>query len=212
MYNPAPFEEARPEVLRQFIRENPLGVLVSASSKGLDASHLPMFLDADAGDQGVLRCHLARANTQWRMLDEASDVLIIFSGPRHYISPSWYESKKIDGKVVPTYNYIAVHVRARPRVFSDETELISHLQHLTESQEAKFAEPWHVDDAPSDYIKGLVRGILGVELRILAMEGKWKMSQNRPEDDQTGVLAGLRSLDTSDSLLTAAEMEKQRQK
>jgi transcriptional regulator len=192
MYTPAQFAEARPEVLHDLIRRYPLGALVSTSSEqGLMASHIPMLLDSDAG---VLRCHVARANPHWQTLSE-SPVLVIFTGPEHYISPSWYASKDEHGKVVPTWNYAAVHVHGHARTFEGEA-LYPHLQKLTSANESAHALTWRLEDAPREYIEGLMKAIVGVEIVIQRLQGKWKLSQNRPDRDRQGAIAGLDALGT----------------
>jgi transcriptional regulator len=190
MYNPAPFVEERTEVLHAFLRQNPLATIVTNGAEGPEATHAPVILHPETGAQGVLRCHFARANKHWQSLDSAP-VLLVFQGPDHYVSPSWYPSKQEHGKVVPTWNYVAVHVRGRGRVFEDSEELVAHVRDLTALQERNFELPWSVDDAPADYIQNMARGIVGVEITIESIEGKWKMSQNRPPADRRGVVAGL---------------------
>lgn len=191
MYNPAHFAETRPDVLRAFMRAHPLGALVTTGPDGPEATHLPLYLDA-AGQ--LLRCHMARANPQWRQIVSAGRVLAIFTGPEHYITPNWYPSKEEHGKVVPTWNYVAVHAVGSARLFDDTPALLRHLNELTDTHEAGFAEPWSVADAPADYVEGLTKAIVGVEITIDRLEGKWKTSQNRPAADQEGVVAGLDAL------------------
>lgn len=205
MYVPRPFAEPRPEVLHAFLRQYPLAALVSVSADGLTASHVPLLLDANAG---VLRGHLARANPHWRALAESPSVLALFTGPEHYVTPSWYPSKAEHGKVVPTWNYTAVHVSGRARVFEDKAELLAFLERLTAEQESAFAQPWRVEDAPSEYVANLADAIVGVEIAIERVEGKWKLSQNRPEVDRAGVLHGLEELDSERSRSVADLMKK----
>jgi transcriptional regulator len=191
MYNPVHFREVRPDVLHAFIRAHPLGTLVTS---GPEASHLPVFLDANTGDAGRLRCHMARSNPQWRQLVPGGRVLMIFTGASHYITPNWYPGKREHGKVVPTWNYVAVHVSGSARVFEDSPSLLQHLHELTDFNEAGFAERWSVADAPPDFVEGMARAIVGVEITVDRMEGKWKVSQNRSAEDQQGVIAGLEGL------------------
>jgi transcriptional regulator len=198
MYNPSHFAEDRPEVLRSFLEANPFAILVTSGPEGPEASHVPTVLHPEAG---LLRCHLARANGHWKTLNGAR-VLAIFQGAQHYVTPSWYPSKAEHGKVVPTWNYLAVHVRGRVRIFEDRDELLAHVAVLTDRNEREFAKPWSVDDAPRDYVEGLSRAIVGVEIAIESMEGKWKVSQNRTEADRAGVVDGLRGL----GLNTATDM------
>ena len=199
MYNPIHFREVRPEELHAFIRAHPLGTLVTSGQDGPEASHLPVFLDADAGR---LRCHMARGNPQWRQLGSGGRALVIFTGASHYITPNWYPEKRRHGKVVPTWNYAAVHVSGSARLFEDSQSLLRHLNELTNFNEASFAERWSVADAPAEYIEGMTKAIVGVEISIERMEGKWKVSQNRSAKDQQGVIAGLDGLGSC----TAQEM------
>jgi transcriptional regulator len=186
MYVPREFAELRDEVLRGFIRDYPLALLVSS---GLEVSHVPMILDGD-----LLRCHVARANPVWRSLADGGPVVAVFSVPSHYVSPSWYPSKAAHGRVVPTWNYTAVYVRGTASLFDGADELVTHLVEMVDEQEARFAEPWRVGDAPVEYLTGLTRGIVGVSIRVESMVGKFKLSQNRSEADRAGVIAGLEAL------------------
>jgi transcriptional regulator len=188
MYTPAPFAETRVDVLHAFIRARPLGTLVTNGPDGPEATHLPVFLDASAG---LLRCHMARANPQWRRLDSGGRVLVIFSGAGHYATPTWYPATREHGKVVPTWNYVAVHAAGGARLIEDTPSLLRHLHELTDSQEAAFEERWSVADAPPEYIEGLTKMIVGIEIAVDRIEGKWKVSQNRSVADQQGVIAGL---------------------
>jgi transcriptional regulator len=197
MYNPMPFVETRMDVLHAFIRSHPLGTLVTNGPDGPDASHIPLFLDAAAG---LLRCHMARANPQWRQLRAGERVLVIFAGADHYITPNWYPSKQEHGKVVPTWNYATVHAAGTARLFEDAPSLLRHLNELTDFHESSFASPWSVKDAPSDYIEGLCKAIVGVEIAVDRLEGKWKVSQNRPAADQQGVISGLDALTSPASI------------
>lgn len=187
MYNPAHFAEDRPEVLHAFLRENPLAALVTNGPNGPDVTHAPMIFHSE---ENLLRCHFARANRHWESIAQAP-VLAIFAGPDHYISPSWYPGKQEDGKVVPTWNYVAVHVRGRGSVFQQIDRLVEHVSALTAANEAAREKPWAVADAPRAYIEGLARGIVGIEIAIESIEGKWKVSQNRPPADRRGVMAAL---------------------
>lgn len=199
MYNPSSFAEDRIEVLHSFIRQHPLAAIVTCGSDGPEATHVPVVLHREPGSKGLLRCHFARANAHWRNVLSSPTVLVIFQGPQHYITPSWYPAKQEHGKVVPTWNYVVVHVRGHGRLFEGK-ELIEHLHALTNQNEGAFNEPWSVDDAPKDYIEGLSKDIVGVEISIIAIEGKCKLSQNRPESDREGVAAGLRAINSSASL------------
>ena len=191
MYIPASHAEHRPEVLYEFLRAHPFAVLVTASADGLVATHLPIVLDQTRGPHGTLEGHIARANSQHRQPSVTSEALVIFSGPHAYITPSWYPSKAEHGKVVPTWNYVAVHAYGVLRFRDDDEYLQRHLAQLTRQQEGGREKPWAVGDAPAEFIAQQRRAIVGVELEITRLEGKWKMSQNRSANDIDGVVAGL---------------------
>ena len=203
MYNPPHFQEQRPEVLHQLIREHSLAALVTLGSDGLIANHVPLILDPEAGPLGTLRGHLSRMNPQWRDSLPEVHALAIFQGPSAYITPSWYPSKDAGGKVVPTYNYMVVHAHGPLQTYDDPRLLERNVRDLTELHEAKFAAPWSVDDAPADYVQGMLKGIVGIEISIARLEGKWKLSQNRPPEDRQGAIDGLRQ--AGDPLSVAIE-------
>lgn len=183
-------------MLHALMQKHPFATLVTAGAKGLVATHLPMVLDAEVGGMGVLKCHVARGNTQWKDFDSASEVLAIFAGPEHYISPGWYAEKQVTGKVVPTWNYAVVHAYGPMTVHEDPEWLMSHLESLTAVHEVAMPKPWKISDAPADYIAALVRAIVGLEIEITQIEGKWKLNQNRNEADRLGVIAGLEDMQT----------------
>lgn len=193
MYVPAPFREERLPVLWDFVREHPFATLVTNGADGLTASHAPLLLDESVGALGILRGHLARANPQCRDLEAGRETLVIFQGPHAYVSPSWYPSKQEHGKVVPTWNYLAVHAYCAPRCFHDLERLLPLLRELTESHESGRPQPWAVDETPADYLADAARAIVGFELEIVRLEGKWKLSQNRSAEDRAGARDGLRS-------------------
>jgi transcriptional regulator len=193
MYIPAHFDESRPEVLQALITAHPLATLVTLTAAGLNANHIPLRLHAEGGPQGILRGHVARANALWKAFDPQVEALAIFQGPDSYITPGWYATKQETGKVVPTWNYAVVHVYGSLRVIDDPAWLRPHLAALTETHEAAREEPWQVSDAPADYTEKLMLGIVGVELVITRMAGKWKVSQNQPAANQAGVIKGLRA-------------------
>lgn len=193
MYQPANFREDRIEVQQALIQAHPLGLLISAGAGGLMANPVPFQLDPAAGAYGTLRAHLARANPQWHELAALDECLVVFQGPQAYITPSWYATKQETGKVVPTWNYAIVQAWGRPRIVEDAAWLLDQLHGLTDSQEVPRPVPWHVDDAPADFVAGMLQAIVGVEIPIARLDGKWKMSQNRPAVDQAGVVAGLRT-------------------
>jgi transcriptional regulator len=188
MYNPPQFREERPDILHQAIREIAFATLVAQGQNGLVANHLPFLLDAE---RGVLRGHVARANPLWKDARSDEEALVIFLGPDAYITPSWYATKAETGKVVPTWNYLTVHAHGRLEFFDDTQRLRALVTDLTDRHEGERARPWAVSDAPAGYIDTMLRGIVGVELKITRLEGKWKMSQNRDAADRDGVRAGL---------------------
>jgi transcriptional regulator len=191
MYIPPQFDEQRPDVLHRAMHDHPLAMVVTLSAGTLDANHLPLEFDAAAGPRGTLRGHVSRANPLWRDASREVETLAVFQGPQAYISPSWYASKADAGKVVPTWNYVVVHAHGRIRFMEDGDWLLAHLTRMTNRFEAGRAEPWHVTDAPADFIQGLLKGIVGFELEVTRLAGKWKMSQNRNDADRRGVVEGL---------------------
>ena len=193
MYLPAHFREDSREAQDAFIRAHPLGLLVSHGPEGLAADLVPFCLYADEGERGVLRAHVARANPQWRILADAPECLVVFQGPDAYIRPGWYATKRQTEKVVPTWNYVTVHVRGRARVIADRDWLWRQLHDLTHAQEHGKPAPWKPTDAPAEFLEAQMKAIVGLEIPIARVEGKWKMSQNRDEADRQGVVAGLRS-------------------
>jgi len=192
MYLPRHFEETRVEVLHALIRAHPLGALVSLAPDGLDANHLPFELDPRPAPLGTLRAHIARANPLWRQLGPGAGVLVIFQGPGAYISPSWYRTKRESGKVVPTWNYAVVHAHGPVRVVEDRTWLRSLVDCLTTQHESARPEPWATTDAPAEFIEAMLGSIVGIEIPVARLVGKWKVSQNRTVADRSGVAEGLR--------------------
>lgn len=190
MYQPEQHREDRIDVQHDLIDTHPFGLLISQGSEELQANGLPFLLERDARPLGRLQAHIARANSQWRELDGA-EVLVVFQGPLNYVTPAFYETKHETGKVVPTWNYAMVQVRGTAHVRADTAWLDTQIAALTERHEAERPEPWHVSDAPRPYIEAQLRGIVGIEIEIRSLEGKWKVSQNRPEGDRKGVAAGL---------------------
>lgn len=192
MYQPPVFAETDPDALYRLIRENPFAVLVTCDrDRSVEANHIPMILQADEGADGVLRGHVSRANPLWRDYDPTVDALAIFQGPHHYVTPSWYPSKAAHGRVVPTWNYAVVHARGPMTIVEDPARLRVHVRALTDAREAGRTAPWKVGDAPAGFIEKQLQGIVGLELRIGRIEGKWKMSQNREAGDRAGVVRGL---------------------
>lgn len=204
MYQPPHFRETDRERQTALMRANPFALLVTSGASGLLANGVPFTLDETAGPLGTLRCHLARANPQWRDCADGTDALVVFQGPDHYVTPSWYATKRETGKVVPTWNYAMVQVRGRARAVEDAEWLHAQVRALTQGHENRRAEPWSVDDAPPEFTASQVKGIVGIEIAIAAIEGKWKVSQNRPAADQAGVVAGLAGEDTPEAASMAA--------
>lgn len=190
MYIPTQFRTDDLPAIHAAMRETHLANLVTSGPEGLVATPLPMLLDAGEGEFGTLYAHVARANPQWRS-GAGQEALVIFDGPDAYISPSWYATKQEHGKVVPTWNYVAVHVYGPVEFTEDPEQLRRLVTRLTERHEGSRAQPWAVDDAPSPFIEAQLRGIVGVRLPITRLEGKRKLSQNRTPDDRAGVKAGL---------------------
>ncbi len=189
MYLPRHYAEERPEVLHAAVRAHPLGLLVTHGPGGLDTNPVPFLLDAGPAPHGTLRAHVARANPVWREA-AGTEVVVVFQGPQAYLSPSWYAAKAEHGKVVPTWNYIVVQARGRLRAVDDAAWLHGLVERLTDRHEAGRAAPWAVSDAPADYLGQMLRAIVGLEIELTALVGKWKMSQNRSRADREGVAAG----------------------
>jgi transcriptional regulator len=189
VYLPPLFKEDRVDVLHDAIRRTGLATLITNTADGLIASHVPMLLAAEPAPYGTLIGHLARPNPQAR--GAIGQALAIFQGPEAYITPSWYETKRETGKVVPTWNYVAIHAYGTVEFFDDRERLRDVVTRLTDRQEAPRDTPWAVTDAPTDFIDVMLRGIVGFVIPIDRLEGKWKMSQNRPAADRSGVIDGL---------------------
>ncbi len=206
MYLPKEFSEERVPVLHEAIRQAALGTLVTCGADGLEASHVPMLLDAAPAPYGALIGHIARANGQWRRVAAGAPALAMFLGPEAYVSPAWYATKRQTGRVVPTWNYVAVHAHGELRFFEDAERLLALVTRLTETHEAGRPEPWAVSDAPAEFVRGMLKGIVGFELPIARLDGKWKLSQNRPAADRAGVVEGLRSQGGADATAMAAMM------
>lgn len=195
MYQPPHFREERLDVQHALIRNHPLGLLISSGEDGLIANPIPFRLAKESHGLGTLQAHMARANPQWRALAKGAEALIVFQGADHYITPSWYETKRETGKVVPTWNYAIVQVRGTVKVMDDQDWLARQIADLTASQEGARKAPWAVTDAPAPFIQSQIKGIIGLEIDISEIHGKWKVSQNRPVADRAGVAQGLESED-----------------
>jgi transcriptional regulator len=193
MYQPPHFIETDRETLHALVRAHPLGLLISATQEGPVADPIPFLLDPQTGASGRLRAHLARANPQWKLIaaQPETPVLVVFQGAEAYVTPSWYETKRETGKVVPTWNYAIVQVRGKATVIDDKSWIAQQIGDLTVSREGARTEPWAVSDAPAPFIEAQIKGIIGIEIAISSIEGKWKVSQNRPVPDRKGVATGL---------------------
>ncbi|MEQ1804740.1 MAG: FMN-binding negative transcriptional regulator [Burkholderiaceae bacterium] len=191
MYLPSHFEETRVDVLHALIRAQPLGLLITLAEAGLQANPIPFLIDSEPSPLGTLRGHVARANPLWRETRADVDALIVFQGPQAYISPSMYVTKAATGKVVPTWNYVTVQARGRLRAIDDAKWVRGVVERLTQTHEAKRAVPWAVSDAPDDYIETMLRAIVGIEVELSVLQGKWKVTQNRNAADRQGVVYGL---------------------
>ena len=204
MYLPKSFEPPDIDTLQQFVRTHPFGVLVTMTSTGLDGNHIPFLIDVEPAPYGTLRGHVARANPIWRECETSPEALVIFQGPDSFISPSWYPSKRETASVVPTWNYVVVHAHGSVRVIQDADWLRAHVEALTDRHEQDRDVPWAVTDAPADYIQKLVGAIVGIEIPISRLTGKWKLGQNRTERDRAGAVDGLRREGTESAALLAA--------
>lgn len=202
MYQPPHFREDSLEAQHALIRACPLGTLVTSGAGGLEANHVPFLIDPSASPNGTLRAHLARANEQGRVPE--ADALVIFQGPESYVTPSWYATKRETGKVVPTWNYAAVHAWGRMRVIDDAAWLRRFLDDLTGVHESGRPAPWSVGDAPDAFVAAQLKGIVGIEIEIERIQGKWKVSQNRPEADKRGVHDGVEPENAGMAALVAA--------
>ncbi len=191
MYLPKYFAETDVAALHRLIGEHPFGTLVTRTAGGIEANHLPFELHPQPPPFGTLHCHVARANPVWQEALADTEALIIFQGPSGYISPSWYPTKQESGEVVPTWNYAVVHARGPLRIIEDREWLRGLVTRLTEHHEAGREEPWQVSDAPAPFIEQMLGAIVGIEIPMRALTGKWKLSQNRPAGDRHGVVRSL---------------------
>lgn len=192
MYRTKHNEQHDLQVLHDLIRHYPLGAwLTSCDHNGLRVEHIPFLLDTQQGEFGTLRGHVARGNDIWKQLTESRNSMVIFQGCDAYISPSWYPSKQLEGKAVPTWNYVVVHAHGQARLIDDRAWLLAHVNELTATHEADQSPPWQIADAPVDYIDRLVGAIVGIEIPISELMGKWKVSQNRTTEDKLGIVEGL---------------------
>jgi transcriptional regulator len=202
MYTPEHFEEPRIVVLHELMRARPLATLVTLTSGGLNANHVPLHLADTPAPFGTLRGHVARANPVWRDFAKDIEALAMFHGPDCYITPSWYATKKETGKVVPTWNYAVVHAYGTLRIIDDAVWVRAQIEALTAHNEAGFARPWSVSDAPHEFTEKRIGAIVGFEIVITKLTGKWKVSQNQTAQNQASVIEGL----NNSGLRDAAEM------
>ena len=191
MYIPKQFEETNIDVLHRLIQAKPLATLVTLKDGMIEANHIPLVFTGSTSALGVLSGHVARANTIWKDHPEDREVLAIFQGAESYITPSWYVSKAESGKVVPTWNYVSVHAKGRMRVIQEPEWMLTQLNALTDHNEARFAHPWSVSDAPSEFTEKLLVAIVGIQIEITDLKGKWKISQDKSQRDRAAVAAGL---------------------
>ncbi|KJK16269.1 FMN-binding negative transcriptional regulator [Pseudomonas sp. B21-012] len=204
MFTPSSYKETDLERLHQQIEQTRLAVLVTHGEQGLQASHLPLLLDRKQGSNGTLYGHFARANKQWQDLANGAEALLVFAGPDAYVSAGYYPSKVDDPRTVPTWNYVAVHAWGKAEVFHDAERLLEIVRRLSDHHEQRQAKPWSVDEAPADYMAGMLKAIVGFALPIERLQGTRKLSQNRSAIDIEGVRTGLaNSNDPLDNQLAA---------
>lgn len=208
MYLPAHFAETRPDVLQDFMRAHPLATVVIHGRSGLAADPVPLIHSADPPPRGRLRGHVARANPLWREAGDGIDALVLFQGPGAYVSPNWYPSKREHHKAVPTWNYATVQAWGRLRAVDDRAWLHGLLRDLTSVHEGGFREPWRLEEAPPDYLDRMLAAVVGIEIEVTELAGKWKLSQNQPPANRAGVLTGLETAGHPDALAMAAMMRR----
>ena len=192
MYLPKQFEESRVDVMHELMRTHSLATLITLAANGLVANHIPLQCVSGSSSLGTLQGHIARANPLWKDFDDNLEVLAIFQGANSYISPSWYVTKQETGKVVPTWNYAVVHAHGTLRIIDDANWLRTQIESLTKQNEAALPQPWSIADAPRDYIDKMISAIVGIEILITRLSGKWKVSQNQPSENQASVIEALR--------------------
>lgn len=208
MYQPSYHREDRLAPQQDLIRAYPLASLVTMGRGGLVANPVPFILDASASPKGVLKAHIARANPLWQDYDPSHEALVIFQGPQSYVSPSFYASKKETGKVVPTWNYVCVQAYGRLKVIEEKSWLVDQIRALTKLHEANQPTPWTIEDAPADFIASMLNAIIGIEIDISRIEGKWKLSQNRSAADRASLIEALRMSDAENAGTIASLIDK----
>ena len=207
MYQPPLFREERVDVMHDLMRAHPFATLVCLEAGALSANHIPLVIHPELSDKGTLRGHVSKGNPLWREHDPSVEALAIFQGPQHYVTPSWYPSKKAHGKVVPTWNYAVVHAYGTPTIMQEPAWLLAHLNELTNRNETERPVPWEVSDAPDEFVGKQLKGIVGMEIPITRLEGKWKVSQNRDAKDRRGVTRGLVVENDRDAVAMSALVE-----
>lgn len=208
MYQPKHFVETRREVMRALVLQHPLATLVTLSEDGLQADPIPLLWREDAQGNVVLAGHVARANPLWQRARADTAVLAVFQGPQHYISPGWYATKAEHGRAVPTWNYTVVQARGTLRVVQDADWLHAQVRELTAQQEASMPQPWQVDDAPADYIEKMLAAVVGIEIAVTQLTGKWKVSQNQPAENQQSLTQALEGLSPASAAMATLVRER----
>jgi len=212
MYLPSFNAEHDIPTLHALMRANPLGTWSAVADGQIAINHIPFFLRDDGTEFGVLVGHVARANPIWKTCDRSVDSVVAFHAEQAYISPSWYPSKQEHGKVVPTWNYAVVHAEGTPRFIEDKDWLRAQIDELTHAHENDFETPWKTSDAPEDYVATMLKGIVGVEIPLSSLTGKWKLGQNRSQADQQGMIQHLESSDRAEAIAMAARMREKLEK
>lgn len=207
MHQPAHFREERLDVMHGLMRQYPFAGLIALENGSLSANHLPLALHPELSAKGTLRGHVARGNSLWQQHDPSHEALAIFQGPQHYVTPSWYGSKEVHGRVVPSWNYAVVHAYGALKIVQDSAWIAAHLTELTSRHEADRTVPWKPSDAPEDYIDGMMKGLVGIEFAVSRLEGKWKVSQNRNAEDRNSVIKGL-SAERDDNAIAISDIMK----
>jgi transcriptional regulator len=202
MYTPKNFEQNDSDQLTALITTYPFATLITYSESGLEANHIPFLLNTSIGKY-VLQGHIAKSNPLWKDLQDQAEVLLVFHGPNTYISPNYYPTKKDSAKVVPTWNYVTVHVKGVMSYIHDDTWKMDMITRLTQQHESEQTTPWAVTDAPEDFTQKMLSAIVGIEITVVSMQGKWKLSQNQPEKNQRGVVTGLSEKPDSDAQIMA---------